>query len=369
MTTDTSTSGLFMQRYRGGIAALSSGLGWWFGQLGQMLPARIRAGWQQDSCSLILELQEQQLTIRAGQQHWTLQAPWDKTALPEPLKPIIAKAQNATLCLPEAMILQTRVSVPRNARDYIDNVVRFEMDRLTPFRADQVYFDTGSITDEPGTEQCHTELYLVPKEKLQGILTQLEQLGINPDRIIPQAFLNRQDSNLNLLPESDEASHRSRYQRFQFALVCINLLLIITVISLPLADKETQIETLTDEVSQLRSQAEEVFQIREERQTLFQQQQHYVELTQQKRSTLSLIAELTRLLPDEVWLSKISMQGRSLRIQGEADNASELIALLQNSGKLTDVSFFSPVTQDPRSGKERFMISANQSRRVSDATQ
>ncbi|MBN0987523.1 PilN domain-containing protein [Amphritea pacifica] len=369
MTTDSSTSGLFTQRFRGIIAALSSALSWWFGQLGQMLPARIRAGWQQDSFSLILELQNQQLSISAGQQHWTLPSPWDTSSLPETLKQVIAKAQNATLSLADDMILQTRVSVPRNARDYIDNVVRFEMDRLTPFRADQVYFDTGPVTDEPGKEQCHTELYLIPKEQLQTILNQLEQLGITPDRIIPQGFLNQHDSHLNLLPQSDEASRRSRYLRFQFGLVSLNLLLLITVVSLPLAQKQTQIEQLTEAVAQLRSQAEEVFQIREERQTLFQQQQNYVDIKQQQSSVLSLIDELTRLLPDEVWLSKMSMQGRSLRIQGEADNASELIALLQNSGKLTDVSFFSPVTQDPRSGKERFMISARQSPGESHAAQ
>ncbi|WP_428033787.1 PilN domain-containing protein [Amphritea sp.] len=368
MTTDSSTPGLFTQRLRGTIAVLSSALSWWFSQLGQMLPARIRAGWQQDSFNLTLQLQDQQLTFSAGQQRWTLQAPWEKASLPDTLKPLIAKAQNATLCLPENMILQTRVTVPRNARDYIDNVVRFEMDRLTPFRADQVYFDTGPVTDEPGTEQCHTQLYLVPKDKLETLLNQLQLLGITPDRIIPQAFLSQQDSNLNLLPESDEVSQRSRYQRFQFALICINLLLLVSVISLPLSEKQSQIEALTDEVAQLRSQAEQVFQIREERQTLFQQQQDYITLQQQQSSVLSLIAELTRLLPDEVWLSKMSMQGRSLRIQGEADNASELIALLQNSGKLTDVSFYSPVTQDPRTGKERFMISANQSQGARHAT-
>ncbi|MBQ0757776.1 MAG: PilN domain-containing protein [Amphritea sp.] len=360
MTINSSTSGLFTQKIRRTISALSSAMNWWLGQLGQMLPARIRAGLKQDNLCLLIELQDHQFKISTGKQNWTIQAPWDKSSLPEPLKHVIAKAQNATLSLPEDMTLQTRVSVPRTAKDFINNVVRFEMDRLTPFKADQVYFDTGSITDEPGTEQCCVELYLVPINKLQTALDQLNQLGIAPDRVIPQQFLTHQDS-INLLPKSDETSVQTRYQRFQVGLSCINLLLLITVITLPLIDKQTQVEQLTEEVSQLRIQAEQVFQIREERQTLFEQQQNFIELKQQQSSVLAIIAELTRILPNEVWLNKISMQDKSLRIQGEAGNASELIALLQNSGQLTDVSFFSPITQNPRSGKERFMISAQQS--------
>ena len=369
MTTNSSTSGLFTQKIRRTISALSSAMNWWLGQLGQMLPAKIKARLKQDSLCLIIELQDQQFKISTGNQNWTIQAPWDKNSLPEPLKHVIAKAQNATLTLPEDITLQTRVSVPRTAKDFIDNVVRFEMDRLTPFKADQVYFDTGSITDEPGTEQCSVELYLVPINKLQTVLVQLNHLGIDPDRVIPQEFLTHQNSNFNLLPNSGETSVQTRYQRFQVGLICINLLLLITVIALPLIEKRTQVEQLTEEVNELRIQAKQVFQIREERQTLFEQQQNFIELKQQQSSVLAIIAELTRILPNEVWLNKISMQGNSLRIQGEAGNASELIALLQNSGQLTDVSFFSPVTQNPRSGKERFMISAQQSGGGSNANE
>ncbi|BBB26772.1 PilN domain-containing protein [Amphritea japonica] len=369
MATNSSTSAPLSSQLSGALSTLTTALSWWFNQLILLLPDKIRSRWQQDSLRLIVELQSKQLTINAANQRWILEPPWDVATLPEPLKPLLAKAQHATLALPSEMTLQTSLTVPRSARDYVDNVVRFEMDRVTPFKPDQVYFDIGAITDISGTEQCNIELYLTPKEQLKTTLEQLNLLGIKPDRIIPQKLLTLHNSHFNFLPESDEVSIKTRYQRFQLSLVCINLLILFSVIALPLIEKQSQIKHLNTEISLLRSQAEQVFQIRDERQSLFKQQQNYVELKQQQNSTITLIAELTRLLPDNVWLNKISMQGQSLRIQGEADNASALIALLQNSGQLTDVSFFSPVTQNPRSGKERFMISAQQLGRTADAVE
>lgn len=366
MTTDRLTTSSSGKRLQEAATSLSKGLSWWFSTLGETLPARMRSGLQQNRLNLILEFQEQQLKLSAGGQQWLLSSPWDAKALPEALKKVISRAQFVTLTLPQDMTLKTSISVPRSARDYIDNVVRFEMDRVTPFKADQVYYDTGTIVDEPGTEQCSVELYLVPIETLSAILDQLNRLSIQTDRVIPHELLNRPENNFNLLSKSEETVVKARYQRFQFSLLFINLLLLVAIISLPLMEKQNRIDQLQDQVSQLRLQANEVFDIREERQTLFKQQQDYVQLRQQQNSTLNLIAELTRLLPDTVWLNKIAMQGNALRIQGESGNASELIALLQNSGQLTDVSFFSPVTQNPRSGKERFMISAQLMERIND---
>lgn len=369
MTTDRSTTSSSAKRLQEATTSLSKGLNWWFGKLNEALPARVRSGLQQDRLNLVLEFQEQQLKLSSGGQQWLLSSPWDSKTLPEALKKVISKAQFVTLTLPQDMTLKTSISVPRSARNYIDNVVRFEMDRVTPFKADQVYYDTGAVIDEPGTEQCSVELYLVPIDQLKTILDQLNQLNIQADRVIPHEFLNKPASNFNLLSKSEETAVKVRYQRFQFSLLLINLLLLVAVVSLPLMEKQNRIDRLKDQVSQLRLQADEVFDIREERQILFKQQQDYVELRQQQNSTLKLIAELTRLLPDTVWLNKIAMQESGLRIQGESGNASELIALLQNSGQLTDVSFFSPVTQNPRSGKERFMISAQLMERINDAAE
>ena len=368
MTLNRSTAGP-TSRLRESLTSLSGGLHWWLVQLGEMLPAKIRSGLQHDKLKLVLELQDQQLKISVGEKRWVLPSPWEQSELPDQLKKVISKAQFVTLTLSQDMTLQTRISVPRSARGYIDNVVRFEMDRLTPFKADQVYYDTGSIVDEPGTEQCSVELYLVPIDKLNMILDQLSQLGIETDRVIPHEFTGRPDCNFNMLSKSQESNIKTRSKHFQLSLLTINILLLIAVVTVPLIEKKARIDQLKEQVSELRFQAERVFDIREERQTLFQQQEDYVALRKEQGSTLNLIAELTRLLPDTVWLNKIAMQGSALRIQGEAVNASELIALLQNSGQLTDVSFFSPVTQNPRSGKERFMISAQLLRRDNNASE
>jgi Tfp pilus assembly protein PilN len=72
---------------------------------------------------------------------------------------------------------------------------------------------------------------------------------------------------------------------------------------------------------------------------------------------LPVLRDLTELLPNDAWLTTISLDAKGVELTGAASAASTLIPLLENSPRLERVEFSSPVTRG-RDNKEQFRIRA-----------
>src|SRR5438034_10483005 len=70
-------------------------------------------------------------------------------------------------------------------------------------------------------------------------------------------------------------------------------------------------------------------------------------------SPLAVWAELTRLLPDTAWLASLAISQSSVTIDGTAQSAENLIALLDGSPMFEDVAFTGPVKIGRASCRER----------------
>ncbi len=75
-------------------------------------------------------------------------------------------------------------------------------------------------------------------------------------------------------------------------------------------------------------------------------------------TVMELLNEVTKLLPDDTWVLQFGRRGAQMTVSGYSGTSSALIAILEGSDMLNQVKFSSPVTADPRVGKERFNISA-----------
>jgi general secretion pathway protein L len=69
-----------------------------------------------------------------------------------------------------------------------------------------------------------------------------------------------------------------------------------------------------------------------------------------------ILAELTRLLPDDTWIVELQIAGTEVQIQGSSASAPAIIALLEQSKYMKGATFRAPTTQDPTTGRERFQI-------------
>jgi general secretion pathway protein L len=73
---------------------------------------------------------------------------------------------------------------------------------------------------------------------------------------------------------------------------------------------------------------------------------------------LPVLRELTEILPNDAWLTTVSLDNKGVELTGAASAASALIPLLENSPRLERVEFSSPVTRG-RDNREQFRIRAS----------
>ena len=80
---------------------------------------------------------------------------------------------------------------------------------------------------------------------------------------------------------------------------------------------------------------------------------------------LPVLRELTDLLPNDTWLTLVSLETKGVELTGQANAASALIPLLENSPRFERVEFASPVTRGR--DREQFRIQAAWELRPTDA--
>ncbi len=73
------------------------------------------------------------------------------------------------------------------------------------------------------------------------------------------------------------------------------------------------------------------------------------------RFVLDVMRELTERIPENAWLREFRLNNDTVTLTGQADSASALIPLLEDSPLFTDVKFLTTIRKD-RDGKEVFRI-------------
>jgi general secretion pathway protein L len=73
---------------------------------------------------------------------------------------------------------------------------------------------------------------------------------------------------------------------------------------------------------------------------------------------VAVLLELTGRLPDHSYAIELSLRDGEARLQGFSAATSELIGALDASPLFRSPEFRSPVTSDPRVGRDRFDLSA-----------
>jgi len=71
-----------------------------------------------------------------------------------------------------------------------------------------------------------------------------------------------------------------------------------------------------------------------------------------------VLDELSVVLPDNTYLTDLSLEAGHLRITGISANAAELVPLLEGSGHFKNATFYAPTTRLPGGTTDRFSIEA-----------
>ncbi|MCK9605657.1 MAG: PilN domain-containing protein [Methylomonas sp.] len=272
--------------------------------------------------------------------------------------PAMEKA-DIVLRLSAEQALHKQLYLPAAVQENLRQVVGFELDRYTPFNAEQVYFTLVSLGS---TEHAQLRILLiaVPKPRLDEQLANLALLGVQPHKVdfAPAVADFPQTRNAyNLLPDRFRRQGSKLGQSLQWLVSAVLLLLLLAVMVWPVWREGQAVESLQTRIKQLEKQNRVVDQQQSEIDALHAETQKLIDIKQQSPALLVVLNELSRLLNDETWLTHLHFSDNHMQIQGQSPAASALISTLEGSEFFSDVSFVSPLTQDKTSGRERFQIS------------
>jgi len=272
--------------------------------------------------------------------------------------PTLDKAE-LVLRLPAEQALQKVIFLPVAVQENLQQVVGFELDRYTPFTADQVYFSLVVLGDT-GYGQLQVLLIVVPKTHLDEQLKFLQDLDVQPHRVDYQLAANdfpQIRHRYNLLPDRYRQRGSRLSQSADWLLSGLLILLALAILIWPVWMEGQAVESLKKSIEQLEKQNRVVDAQQSEIDALHAETQNLIDIKRQSPALLAVLNELSKLLNDETWLTHMQFSGQHIQIQGQSPAASALIGVLERSEFFSNVSFVSPLTQDKITGRERFQIS------------
>ena len=138
--------------------------------------------------------------------------------------------------LPANRMLQRIVDLPMAAAENLREVLSFEMDRNTPFRADEVAFDYRITGTDPIAKRIAIDLTVVPMTLIERATAVAEVFSVTPDRVAI-AGSGTAGSAMNLLPSAEQNGRGRFAQRLSISLTIVAFVLAVAAIYLPLHEK------------------------------------------------------------------------------------------------------------------------------------
>ena len=263
--------------------------------------------------------------------------------------------RDVRLLLPGESVLRASVRMPAASRQTLEKALRYELPRLSPLEADQLYFDFTPSVPDTGTGRSDVSLRILRRTVADAAIAICHAAGL---RVAMIAFADDpQSADWRQFPIDRDALARLLWRRWATAaLTGLALLLTVAVIGAIYVRGMDRLNDLADRLAAERQRAEYVRHIDDEISTVSTQTRFLVE-RKQDPMLIGAFADITRLLPDGNWLTDIQMHGRKVRIQGYSPNASNLIALIDKSPNFHDAQFDAPVMQSQINKIEQFNLS------------
>ena len=342
---------------------------WWLTALGSWLPPRLRA---------VFGLAQQRLLLRhAGDTlSWAItlpvqpgespvrelaELPWDaQSAGEEPLNHLLVSRINSLprwLLLPGRSGLRRRLSLPNAAAERLREVLGFEIDRQTPFTLDEVYYD-ARLLGRRGDGQIDAELIVVPRASLEHAL---DALGAPLRATLAGVDMADADGlplGINLLPGAQRRRRRDPRAAWNAGLAVVALVALSAGLWQMLANREAAADAFEVEAKRRSAQAQTVSAEKKQLVDLVEGLRFLQQTRSGRPSTVEVLDELTRRLPDSTYIERVSIEGDNLQIAGLSSEAPRLVERLQTSKLWHSMNITGALLPDQAKGKDRFNLAA-----------
>ncbi len=253
------------------------------------------------------------------------------------------------------------LELPGRAAEFLDGVVRAQIDRLTPWGAAEAAFGWSRPT-EAGTDRFIATIAATPLGRIAPFVQAIADFGVRSISV----FTCLPDAGMQAVPikvlegGAGAAADIGRIRRaLKVMIVAAGMGATVAVGSWAIigVSLDAQQEELAHRIASARAAAGSspdapVGSVAAAHRVLEQ-------LKHEAPSSVIVLDTLSRILPDHTYVTELRIEDNKLRLTGVTKDAPSLIGLIEGSGRFAGATFFAPTTQSPSEPGEHFHIEAD----------
>ncbi len=261
-------------------------------------------------------------------------------------------SQAVTIRFPHRAAFSRTVMLPTAASRNFAQILALDLERATPFKREEVYSGHTIMPTPLGSTKQSVRHAVIKRHLVDRARADIETAGLH----LTSVECNDPDGGAPLLIEHRPGAQASigNARVLKTLAACLVVLaaslayLTVQRHEHALAELQAEIATLKPDVQAMREQLALLDEAAAAAAS-------FNALRQAEVSRAAIMEELTRLLPDQAWLTELKVRGASVDIAGVAASASALLPLIEQSPYFVDAQSTTPVTLDPQN-RERFGI-------------
>jgi general secretion pathway protein L len=334
---------------------------WWLGELRGLLPARPwRPPARPEAVIVLYEPSGIDIVVRRRHRMRKL----GRLPLPEPGNGDAALAGVATaqetrtllravrqarlpivLRLPAAMGIVRRDRLPASAERELGSIMAHKIDVLTPWTVDQVHFDQR-IDGRRDDGQIEVSLVAAPRGAVAEARRRLATIGLETRGVDLVEDDPLAAPSVDLTHAIDTAHPRSRWGGVLLWLGIILFTAGGVAAGHHIVSRQAIVAERRELVLGLEQRLADMPDLRASLEALRNETRFVAEQQREAASPLVVLESLSRILPDGVWLTDVSISGKALSIQGYADDVAGIVGLIEAAPQFARAEFRSPSTRE-----------------------
>jgi general secretion pathway protein L len=355
---------------------------WWMHELGELMPARLRDALERRRTRPVLAFDGSRATLwRPAQTNGRVQmvaaaeiplyadaesvAAGGRAVFAPLMRTANGTAPEIVVALSPRASLRKTITLPAAIEGNLHQALAYDLDRHTPFKADELYFDAVVVDRDGARNTLQVELAAARRAVVDPMLRHAENFGARVVAITVDPPATTAASRLNLLP-IDRRDSGSAWLKWPVVVPAVLLAAgIVTALVLPIWQKRTEAIALNEQSDQARQRAAVSDALRTELERKVGDYNFALERKYAFPATFQVLDDITRILPDDTWLTQLELRAvrgkdgqRELALRGESANAGRLVSLLEDSRLFTQTAPRSPTTKIQPGPGEIFDVGA-----------
>jgi general secretion pathway protein L len=265
------------------------------------------------------------------------------------------KGSRVDIVLRPSRFMFRQLELPRRASEFLDGIIRSQIDRLTPWSAEDAVFG-WSKPNAIANDRIVVTVAATARTQLTPFVQAVTGLGAESIAVstIPEAAEHGGGA-IRMLEQQTRS--RIDIHRVRGALVAILVIAGLAAgISLGAAvviadDLSTRQDDLSRRIGERRAALRAGLDAAANSALSRLERRKY-----EDPSVVIVLDELSKVLPDHTFVTEFRFQDKTLQVVGITRDAPSLIGLIEQSPQFARATFFAPTTRSPGDQGERFNI-------------